>query len=127
MNKERDILGKIRESGSPFSVPDGYFNGIEDRVREKISVPESKSPVWAIAKPALILTCMFAVILGIGYGTMVLTGTSASDRFSERTDEAELLADQAFSLMEDDELIDYLAENLSSSDIEMLITDLQTN
>lgn len=126
MNKERDILGKIRESGSPFSVPDGYFNGIEDRVREKISVPERKSPVWTIAKPALILTCMFAVILGIGYGTMALTGTSASDRFSERTDEAEFFADQAFSSMEDDELIDYLAENLSSSDIETLIADLQT-
>lgn len=126
MNKEKDILGKIRESGNPFSVPEGYFGGVEDRVRERMSAGEKKSPVWAVAKPALILTCMFVVILGIGYGTMALTGTSASDRFAEHTEEADVLADQTFTSMEDEELIDYLTENLSSSDIEMLIADLQT-
>lgn len=127
MNKEKDILAKLREADNPYSVPEGYFSTIEDRVREKIAAPGSKSPVWAVAKPALLLTCMFAVILGIGYGTMALTGTAASDRTSEYADETDILAEETFSVMGDDEIIEYLSDNLSSSDIEMLLADLTTN
>ncbi len=128
MNEKKDILEQLRNSQSGFSVPEGYFDTIEDRVREKISNPRAAHPVWAVAKPALLLSCMFVLILAIGYGTMTITGTSSSGETGKLAEDgAEVVMEQDFSHLEDDEIIDYLAENLSFSDIETFIAEEQTN
>lgn len=132
MNKEKDILEEMKSAKRPFGVPENYFSTVEDRVREKISAPQGRSMVWTVAKPALLLTCMFAVILGIGYGTMALTGTSfrgGNARFAEESAEesAEEVSGEIFSGMEDEELIEYLSGHLKASDLEMFVAELQTN
>lgn len=128
MNEKKDILEQLRNSRGGFSVPEGYFDTVEDRVREKISNPRAENPVWAVAKPALLLSCMFVLILAIGYGTMSLTGTPSSGEAGKLAeDAAEVVMEQDFGNLEDDEIIDYLAENLSFSDIETFIAEEQTN
>lgn len=128
MNKEKDILEEMKSAKRPFSVPENYFSTVEDRVREKISAPQGRSMVWTVAKPALLLTCMFAVILGIGYGTMALTGTTfkgGNARLAEESSEE--ASEEIFSGMEDEELIEYLSDHLKASDLEMFVAELQTN
>lgn len=128
MNKEKDILEEMKNSKRPFGVPENYFGTVEERVREKISAPQGRSAVWGVAKPALLLTCMFTIILGIGYGTMALTGTSfrgGNARFAEES--AEEVSGEIFNGMEDDELIEYLSDHLKTSDLEMFVAELQTN
>ena len=64
-----------------YTLPEGYFSRMEDKVRDRIHAKEKKSslmkarPGLGVIKPALLLVCMFLIIFGIGYGTMALTGT----------------------------------------------------
>lgn len=133
MNEEKDILEEMRSGNPrPFTTPEGYFEGIEDKVRERIDKP-SGHPALGVLKPALLLVCMFVAIIGIGYGTLVLTGTLGykADRMAAATEvqvsdaaESESVADSSFSSMTDDEMLDYLADSLTMSEIENYLAEL---
>ena len=53
---------------NPFTVPDGYFESLEDRVRERIHKPAGPFSTFVVkAKPAFMLARMFGAIAGFGW------------------------------------------------------------
>lgn len=92
MNKKQDmedILSRSSLKENPFGVPEGYFESMQQEILEKISavpvnVPEMGEPesepvtLFTYLKPAIALASVFAIVFGIGYGTMKLTGAGNS-------------------------------------------------
>jgi len=111
-----------------YSLPDGYFLQMEDKVRDRIRKSEEKGswlgakPGFGVVKPALLLVCMFLVIFGIGYGTMALTGTLGYEKPSEMVAETEADVSQE-SDQEIEETIEYLSETMSTAAIETFIAE----
>ena len=69
----------IRHS-NPFTVPEGYFSELEDRLREIAVTPEPEHVGWlAKVKPAVMLTLMFGVIAGFGWVVSKVTGLLYTD------------------------------------------------
>ena len=69
----------IRHS-NPFTVPEGYFSELEDRLREIAVTPEPEHVGWlAKVKPAIMLTLMFGVIAGFGWVVSKVTGLLYTD------------------------------------------------
>ena len=65
---------------NPFTVPDGYFSTVEDRVRSRLEAPPSSFGLFVMrVKPALMLTLMFGIIAGIGYVASRITGLLYTD------------------------------------------------
>ena len=63
-------MSEIKEdiTPNPFTVPDGYFESLEDRVRERIHRPATPFATFVMkAKPAFMMALMFAVIAGFGW------------------------------------------------------------
>ena len=80
MNEKRDILDDSTLKGNPFRMPEGYFDGFEDRVMARIAAESQPAPsrrdrVWTVLKPALLLAAMFALVFGMGYGVLSFTHT----------------------------------------------------
>ena len=62
-------MSEIKEdiTRNPFTVPDGYFESLEDRVRERIHRPATPFATLVMtATPAFMMARMFAVIAGFG-------------------------------------------------------------
>ena len=65
---------------NPFTVPEGYFAELEDRLREIAVTPEPEHVGWlAKVKPAVMLTLMFGVIAGFGWIVSRITGLLYTD------------------------------------------------
>ncbi len=65
---------------NPFTVPEGYFAELEDRLREVALSPEAQSVGWlAKVKPAMMLALMFGVIAGFGWIVSRITGLLYTD------------------------------------------------
>ena len=65
---------------NPFTVPEGYFAELEDRLREVALSPEAQSVGWlAKVKPAMMLALMFGVIAGFGWIVSKITGLLYTD------------------------------------------------
>ncbi len=63
-------MSEIKENmtNNPFTVPDGYFESLEDRVRERIHRPAGPFASFVIkAKPAFMMALMFGAIAGLGW------------------------------------------------------------
>ena len=82
MKDFKDILEKERLKENPFGTPQGYFESMRQEVMEKISatpvyVPEKEEPATFMTyfKPAFALAAVFAIVFGMGYGAMYMTGT----------------------------------------------------
>ena len=88
-NKEpEDILGRSSLKENPFGVPQGYFENMQQEVMDKIAATSvadediaQAEPVtfFTYLKPAISLAAVFAIIIGLGYGTMKLTGSYNND------------------------------------------------
>lgn len=65
---------------NPFTVPEGYFAELEDRLREVALSPEAQSVGWlAKVKPAMMLALMFGIIAGFGWIVSKITGLLYTD------------------------------------------------
>ena len=138
MNETNDILERARQAGQPFKTPEGYFEGLEDRMMARIAaesqadVPQ-KRPVWTVLRPALTLAAMFALIFGMGYGVLSLThtldrGTGTTEVSDYASVEEEMITPVSLinyyqtDLAEETELdeetiVNYLASELSFSEL----------
>ena len=68
MSNRRMSEMKENMTNNPFTVPDGYFESLEDRVRERIHRPASPFASFVIkAKPAFMMALMFGAIAGLGW------------------------------------------------------------
>ena len=78
-NKDMDILqiGKMKKM--PFDVPDGYFEEVEERLRERTfqTRPDGKWGSWrSVLKAGLALAASFLIVAGMGWGIMKITNLS---------------------------------------------------
>lgn len=130
MKDTKNILEQEALKQSPFTVPEGYFVTVEDRVRERIAAPARTSRLWMVLKPAITVAAMFLIIFGIGYATLSLTGTLNSGR------QAQMLADadteisvveaglnDAIEEIPDDELMEYISDTVSWADLQTFIAE----
>ncbi len=75
-NIKPDILDNHHLKEDPFIVPDNYFSSLEKSIGEKIAIEkDSDKGIWRLLKPAIGLAASFALMLGIGYGVMKITGS----------------------------------------------------
>ena len=86
MKDFKDILEKERLKENPFGTPQGYFESMRQEVMEKISatpvyIPEKEEPATFMTyfKPAFALAAVFAIVFGMGYGAMYITGTAQEE------------------------------------------------
>lgn len=78
--KHMEILEEPGLKQNPFSVPEGYFTDLEDRLHDRIHAPESRfHAIAAKVKPALVLALMFGIIAGFGYAVSKVTGLMYTD------------------------------------------------
>lgn len=85
MKKKKDILADEKMHSLPFVMPDGYVQSLENRIHERIYREPSPMSVFLLkAKAPAMLALTFAVIFGMGYGMLRLTGTA--DKSTESTD-----------------------------------------
>ncbi len=82
--KEDSLLANPHLKENPFTVPGGYFESVVAQwtVAKKAgevsqTLPEAKKTnrLWTFIKPSLSLAAGFALLFGLGYGTMKLTRT----------------------------------------------------
>ncbi len=75
MTENRDILDDKKLKEFPFKIPAGYFDSLEDRIRESAgnSGVSGKTVIMWI-KPAVLLCAMFLIIAGLGLAASKLTG-----------------------------------------------------
>ncbi len=142
MNEQNDMLRGAACHDNPFRMPEGYFDGLEDRLMARIAVEAAETaqaparrPVWQILKPALALAATFALIFGMGYGVLSLThtldnGKGTADVSGYASAEEELIRPisiinyyqsagpvEESAELDEEILIDYLASELSFSDL----------
>lgn len=79
MKDGKDILNNDGLRASPFKMPEGYLEELEQSVSEQI-LQRRENRNLAFLKPALGLACAFAMVFGMGYGIMALTGTLHSEK-----------------------------------------------
>lgn len=82
-NKHKNILENSTLKANPFIVPNGYFAEVERSVMETITPTgqqqgKNRFGIIEILKPAIGLAACFALIFGIGYGALYLTGNRES-------------------------------------------------
>lgn len=74
----KDILTTPALKENPFSVPRGYFTELEDRLHAKIESPEkSGGSTFSTLRTSLAMAAMFALVFGLGYSVLYITGTHA--------------------------------------------------
>ncbi len=85
MKDIKNILDDPKMKIRQYSLPEGYFETVEERVHDQIEASQRRPSLVAILRPAVLLACMFLIIGGIGYGTMKLTGSlDDRDRVTEQ-------------------------------------------
>lgn len=120
MIKVGNIFEDARVKAKPFNIPEGFVEGLEDRVSAKIGKQQERGGVRAVLKPAALLVCSFAFVLLMGYGVMALTGTTSS-----KTAAGTMTAEE--TSIEEDEIVDYLAFALSLEEINEFISSDHSN
>ena len=130
MKDTKDILEQPSLHQAPYTVPEGYFASVEESVRARITAPSKRPGLWTVLKPGIAVACMFLFIFGIGYGTLSLTGTLDSGRSTLLTAESgterslsEENLDEAIEAMPDEELMQYLSERVSWTDLQLFLAD----
>ncbi len=98
---------------NPFSVPDGYFDSMEENVREAISsekeTAEAPPKGIALLKPAFVMAAMFLIVAGLGLGVSQLTDMMYTPQEQEETSEGiYALIEEGY--LEHDFIDDYYAE-----------------
>ena len=58
----------LREN--PYSVPEGYFNNLQDTISERVASGKRGSSFWSVARPQLALVTSFAIIFLVAYATI---------------------------------------------------------
>lgn len=141
MNDFEDILGKEKLKENPFGVPQGYFESVRQEVMEKISsspayVPEKAEPAtfFTYFKPAFALAAVFAIVFGIGYGAMYITGVVQAGETQLQADYTEAGSSEFTGTeLTEDELISIIGNTLDNlyaqenSDTAIEIIELEIN
>ena len=122
MKDFKDILEDRKLKENPFGVPQGYFESMRQEVMEKISatpvyVPEKEEPATFMTyfKPAFALAAVFAIVFGMGYGAMYITGTvqDTDHQLQAQQIESSVIEEDSMEITED-ELISIIGDTLEN-------------
>lgn len=127
MEKVGNNISDSRLKSRPYTIPEGYCESLESRVSERIGTEEAGGRAWSVIKPAALLTFMFALIFGIGYATLSLTGTLGDKGQSALADNESILESAEMDEDVSNDIIEYLAENLTLEDIHTYATEDMPN
>ncbi|MDR0754006.1 MAG: hypothetical protein LBF04_01305 [Prevotellaceae bacterium] len=119
MNDETNIKLPDRLKNSPFSLPNGYFDSLPDRIMKKCTGETAKKPAfWKTAKPILNFAAGFLLLVGISQITVNIVTNKKSDETvhlaQTNTDETEIIdlyKNAEFSDEIENEIINYLVED----------------
>lgn len=117
-NNEKDILQKDGMRTLPFSTPEGYFDSVEERLRERTfqKEPSAKWDAWAKAlKASLALAASFLLIAGMGWGIMKLTNLKQNQTavLAEQTEETDMMLDSLVNRFGAIEVVDVYRNSIS--------------
>ncbi|MBR5736427.1 MAG: hypothetical protein IKX60_06525 [Bacteroidales bacterium] len=145
MKNTNDILQREEFRQNPFTVPEGYFASLEDSLRDKVFATEKKPAGFVgVLKPALMMACSFAVILGLGYGILSMTGSFSSQQAQmseydeiaaavenfnpalfEYLDEIDIESYQAQFTPSDEEIMEYFATSFTDAALYNYLASIQ--
>ncbi len=123
MEKELDILNDNAIRTNPFRMPEGYVPRLEANVQRRIASKNSPAALfWSKVKAPVMLAVTFALIFGMGYGVMSLTGTSDFSSSVQSNEVADILDDYTLhsSFIED-----YYEEMAGNDFLEVSVNDLE--
>lgn len=105
-NKHKNILENSTLKANPFIVPNGYFAEVERSVMETITPTgqqqgKNRFGIIEILKPAIGLAACFALIFGIGYGALYLTGNTESKNSTSTVQIAEEIIPESTEIESD--------------------------
>ncbi len=117
-NNEKDILQKDGMKTLPFSTPEGYFDSVEERLRERTfqKEPSAKWDAWAKAlKASLALAASFLLVAGMGWGIMKLTNLKQNQTavLAEQTEETDMMLDSLVNRFGAIEVVDVYRNSIS--------------
>lgn len=80
MTENNDILTRKELKENPFTMPEGYLDQLQSSIMARIdtgteTMPDRRTAVFRILKPAVSMAAMFLLIFGMSYGALKLTGT----------------------------------------------------
>lgn len=119
----RDILDDLHLKENPFSMPEGYLSSLENSVHEKIFPVEPVSPFLRfinLTKSYALLALSFAIVFGIGYGVISLTGSLEKETIFTEGDDFALLIENGYI---NRTFVDYLYDEI---DIEQGMKDSES-
>ena len=126
-NNEKDILQKDGMRTIPFSVPEGYFDSVEERLRERtFQTKPSGWGSWTKAlKASLALAASFLLVAGMGWGIMKLTSIHQSKAIAQSslTEEGNMMLDSLVNKFGAIEVVDIYSNSLAQ-DVEDDFDDL---
>lgn len=145
MNETNNILEQSTARENPFTVPEGYFFSVEDSIGSRIAQLEHESRLMSVLKPAVLMAAMFGLIFFMGYGMLSVTGSV--NRGSEEAtlasgsqegqyigyDRLQFYYDDNLAYQEnvqdigevqDNDIMDFLDQELSIADIAYILADL---
>lgn len=122
MKDFKDILEDRKLKENPFGVPQGYFESMRQEVMGKISATpvydsQKAEPATFMTyfKPAFALAAVFAIVFGMGYGAMYMTGTVQDEETQLQAQQTlEENATFAGTEISEDELIYLIGDTLEN-------------
>ncbi|MDR2065526.1 MAG: hypothetical protein LBP85_07465 [Prevotellaceae bacterium] len=114
MNDETNIKLPDRLKNSPFSLPNGYFDSLPDRIMKKCTTETVKKPaLWQTLKPILSFAAGFLLLVGISQiavNTVTDTKSIETAHLSQtNTNETKII-----DLYENDEIGDGIEDEIIS-------------
>lgn len=122
MKDFKDILEDRKLKENPFGVPQGYFESMRQEVMGKISATpvydsQKAEPATFMTyfKPAFALAAVFAIVFGMGYGAMHITGTvqDTDHQLQAQQIESSVIEEDSMEITED-ELISIIGDTLEN-------------
>ncbi len=85
--KDSELLERAKMRKIPFSVPEGYFQSVEQRLQEKcFNTPVQKRGLLITSlKAGLTLAASFLIVAGLGWGVMRLTNNVQQANLAENS------------------------------------------
>ena len=116
---------------NPFAVPDGYFDGLTERIMELTDNKKDvrKPRLLQVSRPYIGIAAMFVVMMGIMHVVVPMTmernQTASGEAVAHSTLEDELLEEDIFDSEfnpTSDEIIEYLATEIDN--YELILADV---
>lgn len=116
---------------NPFAVPDGYFDGLTERIMELTDNKKDvrKPSLLQVLRPYIGIAAMFVVMMGIMHVVVSMTmernQTASGEAVAHSTLEDELLEEDIFDSEfnpTSDEIIEYLATEIDN--YELMLADV---